>query len=428
MTKVSENAISGPAFHESILNCAAEAVWVVDLQGQTTFVNQAAANLCGWEAAELLGSFQHDILRHANAKGAPVDAAACRLCRAFETGIRQRVTDAVFARKDKTTFPVEYESAPFFEQGALAGAVLTFRNVTEHHKVQSALVHAQKLESIGQLAAGIAHEINTPTQFVGDNTRFLKDAFHSLNSLVSVAERLIEAAKQGDVSADLVEEATAAARAADIAYLIDEVPKAIDQSLEGIDRVAKIVRAMKEFSHPDSDGKVPTDLNKAIEGTATVARNEWKYVAEMVLDLDPALPLVSCLAGELNQVILNLVVNAAHAITDVLGQGPVRKGTISISTRREGDHVAIRVRDTGAGIPPAIRSKIFDPFFTTKPVGRGTGQGLAIAYAVIVEKHGGKISFETEIGKGTTFIIHLPLDAEPSSWSGEERESANYAG
>ena len=415
MNVQSEIAGRAASFHESILNCAGEAVWVVDRQGRTTFVNRAAASLCGWEAAELLGESQHEVLRHANAKGAPVDAASCTLCRAFEAGIRQRATDAVFARKDKSTFPVEYESSPFFERGGLAGAVLTFRNVTEHHKLQSALVHAQKLESIGQLAAGIAHEINTPTQFVGDNTRFLKDAFQSLNGMVSVAERLVEAAQQGEVSAELVREAAAAARAADIAYLVGEVPKAIDQSLEGIDRVAKIVRAMKEFSHPDSDGKVPTDLNKAIEGTVTVARNEWKYVADMVLDLDPALPLVSCLPGELNQVILNLVVNAAHAITDVVGQGAARKGTISISTRREAEHVVIRVRDSGHGIPAAIRSNIFDPFFTTKPVGRGTGQGLAIAYAVIVEKHAGKINFETETGKGTTFIIQLPLEAEPLS-------------
>jgi len=152
------------------------------------------------------------------------------------------------------------------------------------------------------------------------------------------------------------------------------------------------------------------DLNHAIENTITVAKNEWKYVAEMETDFDPALPPVPCLPGELNQVILNMIINAAHAIADVMGDGSKGKGTIRITTRRDGNWAEIRISDTGTGIPEAIRDRIFDPFFTTKEVGKGTGQGLAIARSMIVDKHGGTIDFETQEGKGTTFIIRLPLE------------------
>jgi len=176
-----------------------------------------------------------------------------------------------------------------------------------------------------------------------------------------------------------------------------------------VERVAKIVRAMKEFSHPGPKEKTLTNINRAIENTITVARNEWKYVSEMILDLDPDLPLVPCHPNEFNQVILNLVINAAHAIADVVGKGATNKGKITVSTRRKGDKVEISVKDTGTGIAPEIRSKIFDPFFTTKEVGKGTGQGLAIARSIVVDKHGGTINFETEVGKGTTFTIHLPI-------------------
>ena len=275
---------------------------------------------------------------------------------------------------------------------------------------QSKLAQSQKLESIGQLAAGIAHEINTPIQFIGDNTRFLKESFGGLRELLTACESVLASAEQGPLDSALVGEARAVAEAVDLNYLCQEVPKCIDQSLEGIERVAKIVRAMKDFSHPDSNTKTPTNLNQAIESTLTVARNEWKYVADLELNLDPDLPLVSCLTGAFNQVILNLVVNAAHAIADVGGENPTSKGKISISTQRDNDQVVIRVGDTGGGIPLAIRSKIFDPFFTTKGVGKGTGQGLAIAYTVVVKKHGGTISFESEVGRGTTFIIRLPID------------------
>ena len=196
---------------------------------------------------------------------------------------------------------------------------------------------------------------------------------------------------------------------ADLPYLVEEIPRAIEQSLEGVQRVTEIVGAMRDFSHPGSDQKSLVDLNHAINNTVTVSRNEWKYVAEMELDLDPSLPEVLCIPGEINQVLLNIIVNAAHAITDALEQKNLNKGTISIATHKRDGLVAIHISDTGAGIPKDIQHRIFDPFFTTKDVGKGTGQGLAIAHRVVTEKHGGFLRFETDQNTGTTFIIELPL-------------------
>jgi PAS domain S-box-containing protein len=287
-------------------------------------------------------------------------------------------------------------------------------DVTDRSVLEAQLRQAQKLESVGQLAAGIAHEINTPTQYIGDNVRFLKDAFVELKGLLAIYERMTGAGA-GQVTQDAAKEIATAAELADSAYLLEEIPKAIDQTLEGVTRVSKLVGAMKEFSHPGSKEKTPVDLNHAIENTIAVARNEWKYVADIDTDLDSTLPQISCLPDEFNQVILNLIVNAAHAIAEVVGKSGTEKGRIHVSTRNDAEWVEIRIRDTGAGIPERIRSRVFDPFFTTKEVGKGTGQGLAIARSVVVDKHGGTIHFETEAGKGTTFIIRLPQNSNAAA-------------
>lgn len=324
-----------------------------------------------------------------------------------------------------------------YYQGSVLDITAQKQAERERKRMELQLRHAQKLESIGQLAAGIAHEINTPTQFIGDNTRFLQDAFRDLEKFFAAQGHLLEVARQvasdqgrasgapadpSDRSAaspaaaptlaalvTAVQAAEQAAREADLEYLREEIPRAIEQTLHGVERVTKIVRAMKDFSHPGATSKVAIDLHKAIESTVTVATNEWKYVANVVTDFDASLPPVPVLPGEFNQVILNLLINAAHAIGDVVGDGTKGKGTITLRTRRDGDWAEVQVQDTGAGIPEKIRDRIFDPFFTTKPVGKGTGQGLAIAHAVIVDKHGGSIRFETELGRGTTFILRLPL-------------------
>jgi len=283
--------------------------------------------------------------------------------------------------------------------------------LNDRNRMEVQLRHAQKMESIGQLAAGIAHEINTPTQYIGDNMRFLTGAFGDLKTVLQHQDQLRRALQDGTLNDALVAEVEKAAQDLDLAYLEAEIPKALQQSLDGVERVAKIVRAMKEFSHPGTDEKILVDINHGIECTLTVCRNEWKYVAEMVCEFDPGLPLVPCLPGEINQTILNLVVNAAHAIADVVGDASGGRGRITVSTLRAGDWAEIRVRDTGTGIPESARGRVFDPFYTPKGVGKGTGQGLAIAHAVVVEKHGGTITFETEVGQGTTFILRLPLKA-----------------
>lgn len=290
-------------------------------------------------------------------------------------------------------------------------AQLEHRN-RELKETQGQLVQAQKLEAIGQLAAGIAHEINTPTQYIGDNVRFLKDAFVSLQGVLADFDVLLKAAHAQATLREQVSSVEKKLLQADMEFLSDEIPQAIEQTLEGVGRVSRIVSAMKEFSHPGIKEKSGTDLNRAIQTTLTIAHNEYKYVAEAVVQYDKDLPYVPVLIGEFNQVILNLVVNAAHAIGDKLkaaDSGKGARGTITVQTLRDGDYVVVRIGDTGTGIPESIRNRIFDPFFTTKEVGKGSGQGLAIARSTIVDKHGGTLSFETENGKGTTFIVRLPI-------------------
>jgi len=288
-------------------------------------------------------------------------------------------------------------------------------DITERNLLREQLLQAQKLESVGQLAAGIAHEINTPTQYIGDNVRFLKDAFQDITKLLEKYERLLSAANNNSLSRETIKNVTAAVKGVDTSYLLDEIPKAIDQTLDGVSRVSSIVGAMKEFSHPDTKEKIPLDLNRAINSTITVARNEWKYVADLETEFDPSMPLVSCLPGAFNQVILNLIVNAAHAITEATNKGGPERGKITVQTKNCPDWAEIRIQDSGTGIPQKVQSRIFDPFFTTKEIGKGTGQGLAIARSVIVDKHGGSIHFETVEGKGSTFIIRLPLNGKSLS-------------
>jgi PAS domain S-box-containing protein len=292
------------------------------------------------------------------------------------------------------------------------GLLILAQDVTERHAVDDQLRSAQKMEAIGQLAAGIAHEINTPIQYVGDNTQFLKDSWNQVTSTLEVAQKLSDTIKTGGDGASVCAAFDASVKSSDLSYLREEVPKAIDQTLDGVERVAKIVRAMKEFSHPGSEDKQAVDLNKAVEATVTIARNEWKYVADVELKLDRDLPLVMCLAGEINQVLLNLLVNAAHAIAEAQQKTGKDRGTITISTLRDGSWMELRIQDSGTGIPEHIRDKVFDPFFTTKEVGKGTGQGLTLAQTVVVKKHSGKIWFESGPEIGTTFFVRLPLSGE----------------
>ena len=399
----------------AITTSARDAIIMMDDQGAISFWNPAAQRILGWSEEEVLGKNLHDLLAPERCRRSHAEAFP-RFREAGGGAAMGRTLELWALRKDGAEIPIELSLAAVQLDGRW-NSISIVRDISERKRSEEErerlgvmLRQAQKLEAVGQLAAGIAHEINTPTQYVGDNTRFLKDAFNDLQKALRAYARLLEAGSTGAVPDDLVRSVEEAVQAADLDYLSGEIPLAIDQTLEGVERVATIVRAMKEFSHPGTHEKIPTDINKAISSTLIVCRNEYKYVADLETDFDESLPLVPCLPGDFNQVMLNLLVNAAHAIKAVLGPEPEGKGRITVSTRSNEGWAEVRISDTGCGIPPEIRSRIFDPFFTTKEVGKGTGQGLAIAHAVVVGKHAGTIDFESEVAKGTTFIIRLPLD------------------
>jgi signal transduction histidine kinase len=269
------------------------------------------------------------------------------------------------------------------------------REVIERRRIEDELQLAHKLESVGQLAAGIAHEINTPIQYVTDSVSFIGEAFAEMRCIVQTYR---QALYDGTHRMALEDNA-------DLAYLEQNVPAAVDRALMGLERVATLVRAMKEFGQPSLAEKSFADLNRAVTTTLTVAHSEYKDVADIELDLGDV-PEVPCHIAELNQVFLQLIVNAAHAIAEV--HAPPARGTIRIRTWCDDEAVFVSVADNGAGIPAPIRNRIFDPFFTTKPVGRGTGQGLTVARSIVVDRHAGSLTFETTPGQGTTFLVRLP--------------------
>ena len=293
------------------------------------------------------------------------------------------------------------------QSGRTIGAVVAMQDITDRQHLEVKLRLAQKLEAVGQLASGIAHEINTPTQFVSDNLQFLSESFAAMRRLLDAyragLRTLADAPGGAEVSARLAEAETDA----DMEVIENDVSAAFGDAGEGVNRIKTIVNAMREFAHPAKHHKAPCDVNRQLTTTLTIARNEYKYVAEVVQDLGE-LPPVMAFANDLNQVFLNLLVNAAHAIEDEV-RDTRRRGVIGVRTSRAGDRVRIEISDTGSGIPEAVRDRIFEPFFTTKEVGRGSGQGLAIARAIVVERHGGTLQFTTEVGKGTTFVMELPV-------------------
>jgi two-component system NtrC family sensor kinase len=265
-----------------------------------------------------------------------------------------------------------------------------------------------KLESLGRLAAGIAHEINTPIQFVSDSTYYLRNSFQDILLLVNKMFDFCKHCKTGVVDNEMLDIIERLREDLDFDYLETNVPKALDRTLEGCERVAIIIRAMKEFSHPTQMEMTSTDLNKVLSTTLTIARNEYKYVADVETNLK-LLPMVTCHASDIGQVFLNLIINASHAITDKVANTNQR-GKIRIASETYAGEVEFSIADTGVGIPETIRSRIFEPFFTTKEAGRGTGQGLSIAKTIVEQRHGGSIRFETQPGVGTTFFVRLPIE------------------
>ncbi|MET0388923.1 MAG: ATP-binding protein [Polyangiales bacterium] len=375
-----------------------DALLMVSEQGTIVDVNQAGLELLGYTDAEL--------------RGQPVSVLCERAARSLRDAAAGPVPrhEEAWATKAGEKLPVLVSTARLnAEDGQLLSVLLVGVDLRNYKRLELELRHAQKLEAIGQLAAGVAHEINTPMQFIGDNVAFLQDGFNDLMGLVQLYERLRNA---GETPAGL-EELAALRERADLDYLESRGPRAFETTLQGVTRVSAIVAALKTFAHPQHD-KSMVDLNKAVEDTLTVAKGEYKYVAEVSTELGD-IPLVLCHGSDINQVLLNLVVNAAHAVSDGQTEGEPARGRIVVKTVQDGSDVVLSVSDSGCGIPEDIRHRIFDPFFTTKEVGRGTGQGLTISYNLIVEKHGGSLSFESEVGRGTTFFVRLPIEGARES-------------
>ena len=379
---------------------------VIDKNFTVLQVNNEMANFCTIPLAENKGMKCYDQFSSEHCH-----SETCTLQQMLG-GKKRLQSETIKKTTTGDLIPVEMIATPLLVEGEIVGVIESFRDISERKKaekdkelLQAQLLHSQKLESVGRLAAGIAHEINTPTQYIGTNIDFMEEASQEIYELMNQIQEISRTAPK-----EIKEAICNALEKADWEYLSEELPQAITQSRNGIKRVSSLVLAMKEFSHPGSKEKEPRNLNQIINTTVTVARNEWKYVSEIELDLDPMLPDIPLLADEIGHVVLNMLVNASHAIGEKITDNPDgEKGTITIQTRALDHRIEVRISDTGNGIPEKIQDRIFDPFYTTKKVGKGSGQGLAISHDVIVEKHGGSIEFETESGKGTHFIIGLPL-------------------
>jgi PAS domain S-box-containing protein len=386
--------------YRSLLETTLAIPWELDLASMRfTYVGPQAETILGhspslWLTEDFLAQHVH-----------PDDQSSLSRFQGLAKGGRAEVEFRIVSADTRWLW---MRSVMTFGEGAGGRPVLRgiMLDVTEHRKLELELAQAQKLESVGRLAAGIAHEINTPVQFVSDSIHFVREGTQDLAKLI-VKYRELHGDK-ANVSDQRIEDIRRMENDVDLPYLLEKMPKALDRALNGLGHVAVIVRSMKEFAHPDQNEKVGVDLNQSISSTLMIAKNECKYVADVETDFGD-LPAVTCHVGEINQAVLNIVINAAHAISDHI-EGTTKRGCIRVTTRLEGDEAVIAVSDTGGGIPEAIRDKVFDPFFTTKGVGRGTGQGLAIARSVIVDKHGGSICFKTETGAGTTFFVRLPID------------------
>ena len=418
--RAEHNLNEAKQFLNTVIDNIPNLIFVKDIEGRYILANRALAKLYKTKSDAMIGKTDADfsddpevIERHYIAEQAVI-----------ETMEEIIIPEEKITGHDGNIYWFHTVKRPLIGDEGVENILGIATDLTDRKIMESQLRHSQKMESIGQLAAGIAHEINTPTQYVGDNTRFIRDAFTDFNVLFKKFCVLLNSVETGEVKPELISNIKAEIKSADFEYLIEELPNALQQSLDGVARIAKIVQSMKDFAHPGSREKQSADINRAIESTVTVARNEWKYVADVETSFDNSLPLVPCFLGEFNQVVLNMVINAAHAISDVVGDGSESKGKITITTKKVNDEWAeVRIGDTGNGIPADIRGKVFDPFFTTKAVGKGTGQGLAISHTVVVDKHHGQLNFETEPGHGTTFIIRLPLENAQNS---EQNGSLNY--
>jgi signal transduction histidine kinase len=340
----------------------------------------------------------------------------CELCVFDKIQDVQAVENQFISPRDNRRFQVT--NIPIHHENGTLSKMTIMKDVTEYwnaleanKKSEALLQQSQKLKSIGQLAAGIVHEINTPIQYINDNINYLETAFSDLIPVVEFVQEFVDSAKNKKISEEMIKKVEAALENTDLDYHRDEIPLAMQQSADGAEQIATIVQSMKEFSHPSKD-MVLTDINRALENTITISRNEWKDVSDLTCDFDPSLPHIRCSLSEINQVFLNLIINASHAIKEVVGSGTNNKGHIHIQTRKKDNWVQISIKDTGTGISTENQRQIFDPFFTTRKIGEGIGQGLFISYSTIVENLNGKIECDSKLGNGSIFFITLPIEKE----------------
>ncbi len=381
-------------------------VWLRDRSDGRFFeVNDAAAKHYGYSREEFLKLRITDIL-------APEETAQSIEQAMENKGIpvkqKHRLRGGQIIDVEVHAHLVEFTGLPML--------LVAAQDVTERNRMELELQQGQKLQAVGSLAAGVAHEINTPIQFISDNVSFLRDTFANLATLLAKYDAMYLALRGTGASESLLDEVEQARQQSDLEFLNRETPAALQETLDGVHRVATIVQALKTFSHVDlGKEKKAADLNSAIQSTLVVARNELKYVADVETNFAD-LPPIPCYLGDMNQVFLNLLVNAAHSIGDAV-EGTGNRGLIRVETqidsKPDGDWAVVAISDTGKGIPEEINNRIFEPFFTTKQMGKGSGQGLALARA-IVDKHGGTLTFETKLGMGTTFYVRIPINGTGS--------------
>jgi PAS domain S-box-containing protein len=400
-------------FLSDVTNSMSEGFVVLDSHGNVKFSNPESEWLLGWDSEEIEGRNFVDIVC-----GEEKHESANHVKSAIDMTLRDSLIragfDDVFRHKEGREVDVAYSVSPLEGEGNDTGVVVTFSDISqrkradeERRNLERQLNQTHKMEAVGQLAGGIAHEINTPIQYIGENLKFILESYQDTASLLKGYSQLMQKAAELPELQQDVANVKAIIEEIDLAYLEEETTNAIEQSISGTGQVANIVQAMKEFAHPGTKQMALADMNRIVTNAVAVCKNEWKYVADTELKLGDNLPQVKCLGGEISQVVLNLVINAAQAIQAAeLG----RKGLITVTTTHNQGFVEVSITDTGTGIPKDAQDSVFNPFFTTKDVGRGTGQGLAIAQDIVVVKHQGKLFFETEEGVGTRFVMRLPLN------------------
>jgi len=391
---------------DAMLESALDGILSMDGEGRLIDTNRTSEEMFGAPRGGLMGTSITTLLRSDDASlNAEEWLASLR-----ESGVGVRLS--AVGKGPEGEFPAELTISPVELEGVV-GFTLFVRDLTEQRRLESKVAHGQKMETIGRLSTGIAHEINTPNQYIADNIRFLDQAFGSMRELVSEYRGLASEARAGEVRTETLTNITNVESANDVEFLLAEIPEATKAALDGVDRVGNIVRAMRDFAHPGSARRESVDVNAVVNGAVTVTRNEWKHVADLKLNLNEKLPRITGHAGDLGQAVLNLIVNAAHAVSGRPEFSPL--GRINVRTFSARDHVVIEVEDNGCGIPADQISKIFDPFFTTKGVGLGTGQGLAFVHSAVVQRMNGEVDVRSEPGKGTCFVLRLPSSAKEST-------------